>query len=65
MKSGAFVFFVFTVLILVTQIWAVMLVAGAMHSVAPTVPALSFNASGWLVFLAYLLVWPASVSGKK
>jgi hypothetical protein len=58
------VFFAGTVLVLNLQTWAVMLAVGALHHAAPDVPSLSYGACGWLVFLAYLLVFPASVSGK-
>lgn len=58
------VFFLGTMLLLSLQTWAVMLVAGALHNAAPAIPALSYSASGWLVFLAYLLVFPATSSAK-
>lgn len=58
------VFFAGTVLAINLQTWAVMLAVGALHSKAPEIPALSYGASGFLVLLAYLLVFPASASGK-
>lgn len=52
-------------LVAALQTWLVMLAVGALHSRAPQIPSLSFSACAWLVFVAYLLVFPATVNSRR
>lgn len=57
--------FLGTVAVLVAQAWLIMLTVGALHSSAPFVPTLSFNASLRLVVLSYLVVYPATAVARS
>jgi hypothetical protein len=63
--ATAFGVLVAVALVTAFNIWLVMLCAGALHSCAPEIPALSYDASGWLVALVYLLVFPATVRAAR
>jgi len=62
---GGFAYGVIMTLITLVQAWAFMLLVGAVHSEAAQVPAISFNASVWLVLAGHVLITPATSVGRQ